>query len=474
MTKPTAFMRQLLAKAVRDRRGSITVITAGYFIVVLGAAGLGTEASYWYMKKRSMQGAADSAAFAAAAAVLSGETFTTSTTGTPVSAAKALLATYGITDGDATISVASPPTSGAYTSDDTAVEVIVTQSQPRLISALFISTDPAFVTRSVAKQVSGASGTPPSCVVTLDKTKVQPDVTTNGTANVNMAGCNVFINSDDMSGALDVSGTSTYTANATYMNGNYSTGGGATLTDSTGTFVKQGTTWPDPYAGVAMPAPGACNQGTNVHVSGGTAQTPIVLQPGTYCGGLTINAGANVYLSPGTYIIDGSAASTNGNVFMVNGSATVTGASPASTGTANDGTTIVLTGSGSNYATVQVNGGANVTLTAPGQGATSGIPGMAFYQDRNAPATPNGSNGNQFNGGATMNIKGSMYFPNQLVTFSGGAGLGSGGATCTQIVSYQLVFSGNTNFNSSAANCANSGIASLGGNGGPATISLVE
>ena len=58
MTRRTRFLRQLLAKSVRDRSGSITAITAGYFIVVVGAAGLGTEASYWYMKRGSMQDAA--------------------------------------------------------------------------------------------------------------------------------------------------------------------------------------------------------------------------------------------------------------------------------------------------------------------------------------------------------------------------------------------------------------------------------
>jgi len=123
---------------------------------------------------------------------------------------------------------------------------------------------------------------------------------------------------------------------------------------------------------------------------------------------------------------------------------------------------------------VQINGTSSVTLTAPTPGAASGIPPFAFYQDRNAPATPFGSNGDTFNGGANLNITGAVYFPNQLVTYTGGATSGAGAAKCTQIVSYQVTFSGTTNFNSSAGSCGGLGLVSLGGSGGPSSITLVE
>src|SRR5215469_16464494 len=102
MTKLAARARQLLRKTLRDRKGAISIVTALSLTAVLGFAGLGTEASYWYVTQRTMQGAADSAAFAAESAVLKGEIFAS---GTPTAAAKAIAAQYGFTDGSNGVTV---------------------------------------------------------------------------------------------------------------------------------------------------------------------------------------------------------------------------------------------------------------------------------------------------------------------------------------------------------------------------------
>lgn len=458
MTRLTRYLRRIVVRAVRDRCGSISIMTAISFTTVAGLVGLGTEASYWYVKQRNMQSAADLAAIAGAAAILSGETFSS---GTPTDAANTIAAQYDLAGGclntTTAVCVNNPPSAGTHTSDSKAVEVIVSQTQSRLFSGLFTSSNLKLSARAVATQI-GVSD--PSCVVALDKTKLFSDLTTTGNANVNMPNCNVFINSCDPTGALDVSGNSTYVANASYMCGNLNQGGSSSFTDTNGTYTNTNTTYADPYASSTAPSPQGCTQ-TNYSVPSGT------LQPGTYCGGLTFNSGVNVTLAPGTYVINGTSASTNGNVFQINGGATVTGT----------GVTIVLTGSGSsasNWATVHINGTSNVSLTAPMPGASSGMPPFVFYQDRNAPATPTGSNGNQFNGTTNMNITGAMYFPTQLVTWNGTSALGSGGtATCTQIVAYQIIFNGTTNFNSNAFNCKDIGITSLNAPGGT-SVALVE
>jgi len=119
--------------------------------------------------------------------------------------------------------------------------------------------------------------------------------------------------------------------------------------------------------------------------------------------------------------------------------------------TATGGATIVLTSStSSGYATASITGGASVSVTAPTTGATAGL---AFSQDRNAPT---GSD-NKFTGGDTQNIVGAIYFPNQNVTYAGGAA--TGGATCTQLIAYTLKFSGNSTFNS---NCGAAGTSTIG------------
>ncbi len=65
---------------------------------------------------------------------------------------------------------------------------------------------------------------------------------------------------------------------------------------------------PDPLASKIIPLPGACDY-TNKIITGGVA----TLNPGTYCGGLTIQNTANVTMNPGLYIIQGGKLSITGS-----------------------------------------------------------------------------------------------------------------------------------------------------------------
>ncbi len=458
MTRSTEYIRPLLVRLARDRKGAISIVTAFSFTAMLGFAGLGTEASYWYVKKRSIQGAADSAAFTAAAAVLAHETFASSTTGTPVNAALGILASYGFTNGGGTtISITSPPTQGSHTGDNSAVEVIISQSQPRLLSALFIASNPTIIGRAVATQVS-TNG--PPCVMALDTGNVKQDLSDSGSSTINMPGCNMYVNSNS-SDALNASGTVVINAGSTYVVGGDSLGG-ATLNDSVGTHLNTGTPYVDPFLSENFSLPGGCGgSATTLSITG--TQT---LHPGVYCGGIQINgASANVTLSPGTYYMNGNAGLPNADAgFAVLNGATVTG----------QGVTIVLTGtSGPSVGTVQITG-ANTTVTL---NTTTDAPldKLTFFQDRGATKTPalgSPTTENNFSGSANMNIGGGIYFPEQLVTYSGGATVGSANAPkCTELIAYRVAISGTTNFNS---NCQGLGGNPSGGLGGATVISLVE
>src|SRR6185312_5548496 len=74
MTKLTKCFAQLAARAARDPSGTISVMAAISLTAIIGFAGLGTEASYWYVQKRHMQSAADSASFTAVADMKAGDT----------------------------------------------------------------------------------------------------------------------------------------------------------------------------------------------------------------------------------------------------------------------------------------------------------------------------------------------------------------------------------------------------------------
>src|SRR5215470_2148616 len=124
-------IRDLATRFGRDQAGSYTILFALLLPVLVGLAGLGTEVSFWFMSHRSLQSAADSAAFSGATSRASGTTLFTE--------AGAVTAAYGLANGanGVSVTVNRPPTSGNYTATANAVEVFVQQPRNRLMSALF-------------------------------------------------------------------------------------------------------------------------------------------------------------------------------------------------------------------------------------------------------------------------------------------------------------------------------------------------
>jgi hypothetical protein len=89
-----------------------------------------------------------------------------------------------------------------------------------------------------------------------------------------------------------------------------------------------------------------------------------------------------------------------------------------------------------------------VDIAAPTSGS---LPGLAFFQDRNAPQIANPPP-NSFTGGTTQKITGAIYFPNQGMIFNGGTT--TGGAICTQLVGLTITFNGNAAFNNNCKGVA--------------------
>jgi Flp pilus assembly protein TadG len=424
--------RQSIAAWARDRSGAVTVTVALALSALVGFAALGTEAAGWYVTKRNMQGAADSAAYSAAMAKAAG-----AATADYVSEAKSVAGGYSYVDGknQVTVTVNSPPQSGSHATNNSAVEVIITRSQPLVLASLFLGTSPTLKARAVA--LPGASG----CVLALDQGAVT-DVTDNGNTVLNLNGCNIYVNSP-ATAALKLVGGATINANAAYIHGNYTTSGQAVLNTTAGTYTSAPVA-DDPYADVQIPSYSGCNS-NNYSLTGGSSQT---FTPGSsgvwvFCGGFDVKGNSSVTLQPGVYIIDGGS-------FSIAGGSSVSGS----------GVTIILTSSsGSGYATASVAGGAILNITAPNSGP---LAGLAFFQDRTAPA----SGSDSFTGGATQNITGAIYFPNQNVTFAGGTATG---AKCTQLVALTLTFNGNASFNF-GNDCAGTGVRGAG----TALVQLVE
>ena len=404
--------QDLVMRFSRDQAGSYTIIVALLLPVLDGIAGLGTEASLWLMSHRSLQDAADSAAFSGATSRATGDIL--------FREAGAVTAAYGYANGvsGVTVTVNRPPTSGNYTATANAVEVFVQQPQNRFMSALFGSGQVTIRARAVA--IPGNAGL--GCVLSLDG--AAPGATTGqGSTTVNLINCSLYDNSSDGS-ALTVGGSATISAYSVGVVGGISGQAGITTTNG---VTTGGAPTPDPYASVANPTP--TGPIVNSCCSHGTA----TINPGIYTNGMKLVAGANITLNPGTYYIEG------GTGLDVAGGATLTG----------NGVTLVFTTDGSKYATATINGGANVNLTAPTTGPMAGI---VIFGDRNMPLNSSFT----FNGGSSQVFTGAIYTPKAAVKFAGGANNANG---CTQLIADTVTFTGNSNF---AVNCSGKGTTPLG------------
>ncbi len=428
---PNAASLRPLQALTRDERGSYSIMAALLLPVVVGFAGLGTETGLWYYTHQTMQGAADAAAYSAATSYLRA--------GNPdyASDGRAAAARYGFVNGIAgtTVAINRPPTSGPRAGNPDAIEVIIQRPQQRLFSAVLLSSTLNIGARAVA---TGSSGT--GCVLSLDPTATV-DISASGTPNVVLTGCSMYDNSNSPT-ALTDSGAATISALSVSVVGGIS--GVAHITTTNG-ITTGAPPVADPYANVSVPpySPTPCTNSFTAKASG-----PSTMSPGVYCGGVNFNAGANVTLQPGLYIIDGGD-------FTVNGSATIAG----------DGVTLVFTSStGTGYPNVTINGGAHVSLNAAstdGTGPTGlqAMKGIVMYMDRRAPV----GTAVKLNGGSAQNFNGAIYLPTAKTTFTGGSVTTAG---CLQLIADTISFSGNANF---ALNCAGSGIRGIG-----ASVALVE
>ena len=406
-------LADILRRLVAERSGASALVIALAMTGLLGLTGLGTEVGMWYLSKRTMHGAADSASYSAATARFKGANRTQWT-----AEAKSVAGTYNFVDGanGVTVTVNSPATTGNYTADSNSVEVIITQQQPLVVSGLFKSGPTTVLARSVA--LTGTPGT--GCVLALNGASVD-DIFNNGNVTINLEHCDIYDNSPSSS-ALTVVGQASITANGAYIVGNYSTSGQGSLNTTPtsqggdGTNVNWSAPIPDPYATylASLNAPTACAFNNQSYQAGVNIDASTFTDGQVFCGGLNITGNSTVNFPAGVFYI------SNGNLSVAGGS----------TLNAPNGTTFVLTGNSQ----LSFAGGAIINVVADQGGP---FPGVAF-----AVTGPSGSGTSSFQGGPTMNILGAVYSPNNAVSWAGGSD--TTGSPCTQIVALTIAFKGNT------------------------------
>ncbi|HTK79530.1 MAG TPA: pilus assembly protein TadG-related protein [Rhizomicrobium sp.] len=397
----------------RDRSGNYLMITALSAPVLVGLIGLGTEDGIWLYTHQSAQSAADAAAFSAAQNYSMNGAGASGTNANLITEAKAIAAGYGFVNGQnsTTVTLNRPPLAAdfpKYVSYQNAVEVTITQVQPRLFSKLWNKNSVTIKARAVAVGNS-AKG----CVLALNKV-VPKAADSSGGGNIHIDNCDLYDDSTDAGDALNGGGSSMVYARFVGVVGGV---------NNTGTFQTQyglATGFPnvpDPYADVTEPTTASCSGTYNSHhtdtISSGCWKT------------MHFNSGDTVTFNPGLYYVYGGA-------FQVDGGANLL----CNCTRGGDGVTIVLTGDSSRgYATATVNGGGTIALQAPGKNSTMTTKGIVFFGSRNAPV----GTAYKFNGGSAQNYIGAVYASKGAVTWTGGQATSVG---CTQVIGDTVNFGG--------------------------------
>ena len=465
---------RLLARLLRDEEGSWLLSMTLILPVLIGVAGLGTEGGLLFYQHRSLQSAADAAAYSAALSY----SFDNNTTNMQ-NQAKAVVAAYGYTLGTGTNQANVTATATTFASL-TAVQVSISRPQTAIFSSIYLSTlqNSASATAVLNGNSPGGAGPSGGCMLALGNTATGNNeanaIKLQGNPTINASNCGIFSDSTDcVAGSFSES----LGGNATINAGSFGSAGCHNIFGSAEVNLPGGFTCnssdasactqhdgaiSNPYMGITLPSTPAppCAAASP---SGG------VLGPGRYCG-LNVN-GTNVTLSGGVYILDcnnstcPSVGSTTSMLVVKNASLTVASGASATLvftcstcpGVAWPSKGLLLTANGS------------ISLNAPTTGATAGFVIMA---DPNMPLNT------VFDTHSNPNacFLGTVYAPTAEFDYGGTPTTGCGSSTsfCFQLITNTIDLYGNASLN--GAGCSLSG----GGTGPPiqkpigSTVTLVD
>lgn len=407
----------MLQRFLTSEKGATAVYFALLAPVLIGFAGLGSEAGLWLVTERKLQHVSDLAAYSAATRGIS-----TSDTAVIRASAEERALSSGLRATD-TMVINIPPVSGPNAGRPGFVEVTVERTVNRYLTAIFAGQDDTVTigTRAVAGAIPGSGE--PVCMLALSPT-ASPAFSVGGSGVVNVVGCGFASNSNSDTSFLMQGAKVEVTGSCLYAVGGMDVTDGLTLTDCDEPQVLQKPA-PDPYANLPMP--------TSADVASLTRLSSTAIGAGSFSpseyllaypdlpvalfdGGLTLDD--TTTLGAGLYIIDGGSLRINANAML--------------TGT---GVTFYLM----NGAQLVVNGGAELDLVAydplnPGV-RPDPFAGILFFSDRTGTPVAHSMSGNSESG-----INGVIYFPNDTLTYTGDS---SSSYPCLQIIASELEVAGN-------------------------------
>ena len=375
-----------------SEQGAVLVLVAILIPVFMGFAGLAIDVGYLFVEKRKLQSAVDAVALACTNQLQRGKTCDADNP--EVLDVQSL---YGM------------PWSAFVLSTPTANQVRATASQN--VPTFFMK---VLGFTAVPIQATSTAEFRPTCVYALAASGAS-SVATGTSANLQMPNCGAFVHSSDAA-AFNVITGSTFAASYIDVVGGKVGGGMVTPVP-----MVQVAGIGDPLAALPAPVPGACNYIDYTN----SGNQDVTLNPGVYCGGITIKLKPVVTFNPGVYYLVGGGLKSGAGYSSFIGS----------------NVTFYNTYNGT-YAYGPILIGENgplFQLSAPTSGPLKGV---LFFQDRTAMGADS-----VFGGGSAAQIRmsGLLYFKTTGVSFNGGSA--SIGAPYTTIVAKNVTFNGATRIN---------------------------
>lgn len=439
---------------------------AGIFIVlnltlVFGTLGLAVDVGWAYYTRQTAQAAADSAALAAVAyasasgqpvcgsgGVVCNSTATacnnppTSPPTTALQAGCLYAQTNGFVNNGTTqwVSMAANNTAPPGISNNTPSYWVQAKisTNPFTLFGGFAGVSQFNINVSSIAAVSYYSAG--ACVYAVGSGSIAKEFQVTGAATVT-ATCGIFVNST-ASNAYYESGSAAVTASQILVNGGYQLAGASSASPTP--LTNQGAQ-SDPLASYSEPTFSNVCPSPPYSVDSIGSTTVTTLEPGTYCGGITIGNSANVTFSSGNYTIYGgiqvtgaATVSFGSGLYIINGEGSSSDSIEFANSAAVSGSavTFFITGQyGQTIGPVAMTGATTVNLSAPTSGTYQG---MLFLQDRNYSYTAS----NTFANSASSVLQGTLYFPTTNVSYSGASTTG----TYTAVIGKTVTVSGSAAF----------------------------
>ncbi|WP_017930220.1 pilus assembly protein TadG-related protein [Robiginitomaculum antarcticum] len=390
-------LKSRLKTFLKDEQGNLTILFVGCSFALLAGSAMIVDMNVWRSQEAKLQNAADAAALSGALLLGKG--------GHDVEIkAEETAKDYVLHGNDINIDGYS---SAVYVNAKSeTVDVRLTSGVPRIFSNLFATSDMTVGARAVAKVVHENT----ACLYVLDP-EGNGSFEVRGSATFETKNCSIQVNSTSPK-AISLVGNSSIQAEDICVAGGVSAKRGFSHAPKTACGVV-----PDPFASLDIPRAGACDY-TRLSVS-----SSMTLKPGTYCGGIAVDRGSVVTLTPGIYIMK------DGHI-DIKGGGSIVGEEVA----------FVLEGASS----IDVTGNGDVITTPPVNGP---LAGFSVVQSSSEPL----GQGSKIVGRGELHLPGTIYLPRQSLEVIGAAQHSTDTQSFATIVVHNLKIVGSGTFAISAS-----------------------